>query len=87
MEGLYSCLEVIPGEDDVRTITSGPEIFLRRAVGRSLEAVIETVDEGKELAWFPAELRDLATHPTGRMGAGAVETYVALIRLEGDPRP
>jgi WD40 repeat protein len=83
----YECLEVIPGRDDVRNIAGGVETFPLRAVTRSLETIIETAAEGRELAWFPARLNRHATHPSGRMWAGAMESYVAIIRLEGEPEP
>jgi hypothetical protein len=83
----YVCLEVIPGWDDVRAIAGGAETVPLRAVTRGLETVIETAAEGRELAWFPAGLYELATHPSDRMWAGKVGNYVAIIRLEGEPEP
>jgi WD40 repeat protein len=84
----YTCLQVIPGRGDVRAIAGGAETFALRAVRRGLETVIETAAEGREVAWFPAKLRDLATHPSGRMWAGVMGvTYVVIIRLEGEPKP
>jgi len=52
---------------------------------RRLETVIEPVCGGEAVAWFPTAMRNIATHPSGRIWAGSGGNHVYLIQLEGDP--
>ena len=42
---------------------------------------------GPPVAWVPARLDELATHPSGRLWAGVVDMSLYLICLEGDSKP
>jgi WD40 repeat protein len=79
------CLEVIPGFGDVAAIAAPASVFSWRAMSRNLETVIEPASGGEAVAWFPAALGHLATHPSGRIWAGSVGNHLYLIRLEDDP--
>jgi WD40 repeat protein len=78
-----ACLEVIPGEGDVSAIAAGAVAYPWRAVSRGQETVIERANDGQAVAWFPAALEHIATHPSGRVWAGSVGNHLYLIRLEG----
>jgi len=54
-----------------------------RAIRRELETVIESADTGEAVVWLPETVDYIATHPSGRMWAGAVGSYLCLLRLEG----
>jgi WD40 repeat protein len=77
------CLEVIQGSGDVAAIAAGAEAFPLRAISRELETVIEPADGAEPIAWFPAALRLVSTHPSGRMWAGSVANHLFIIQLEG----
>jgi WD40 repeat protein len=79
------CLEVIPGFGDVAAIAAPASAFPWRAMSRNLETAIEPASGGEAVAWFPAALEHLATHPSGRIWAGTVRNHLYLIRLEGGP--
>jgi WD40 repeat protein len=79
------CLEVIKGSRDIDPIASAGSVFPWRGINRGLETVIEPSGGGEAVAWFPAALWGIATHPSGRIWAGSVNTHVYLIRLEGEP--
>ena len=79
------CLEVIQGFGDVAAIAAPASVFPWRAMSRNLETVIEPASGGEAVAWFPAALEHLTTHPSGRIWAGSVGNHLYLIRLEGDP--
>jgi hypothetical protein len=53
---------------------------------RGSETVVERFDDGREVAWFPLPLEEIATHPSGHTwaGSGFDGVYVAIITLEGD---
>ena len=78
-----ACLEVIQGRGDVAALAAGAASHPWRAIQRGLETVIERTSDGQAVAWFPAALRYIATHRSGRVWAGPVETHLYLIRLEG----
>jgi hypothetical protein len=50
----------------------------------NLETVIEPASGGEAVAWFPAALDNITTHPSGRIWAGSVRNHLYLIRLEGE---
>ena len=79
------CLEVIQGFGDVAAIAAPASVFPWRAMSWNLETAIEPASGGEAVAWFPAALTRLATHPAGRIWAGSVGNHLYLIRLEGDP--
>jgi hypothetical protein len=57
-----------------------------RAVARGPETVIEDGQSGAPRAWFPVAFhRALATHPGGRMWAGAEGSHLYLVALEMIP--
>ena len=64
-------------------IAAGAAAHPWRAIRRGLETVIERVRDGQAVAWFPAALDIIATHPSGRVWAGGVGNHLYLIRLEG----
>jgi hypothetical protein len=47
--------------------------------------VIEPTSGGDPIAWFPAILKPIAAHPSGRIWAGAVSSHLYLLQLEGVP--
>ena len=63
-------LEVLPGTGDVVAIAAGDAAYPWRALGLGLETVIQRASGGQAVAWFPAALEDIATHPSGRLWAG-----------------
>ncbi len=77
------CLEVIRGSGDLRAIAAGSQAFPLRALARGLETVVERADSSQRVAWYPASLGELVTHPSGCKWAGAVGSYLCLITLEG----
>ncbi|MFI5458011.1 MAG: DUF4062 domain-containing protein [Isosphaerales bacterium] len=81
------CLEVIQGFGDVAAIAAPASVFPWRAMSRNLETVIEPASGGEAVAWFPAALEHLATHPSGRIWAGTVNNHLCIIKLEGEPDP
>jgi hypothetical protein len=64
------CLEVILGADDVVAIAAGARAYPCRALQRGLETVIGRASDGQAVAWFPAPLHHVATHPSGRVWTG-----------------
>jgi WD40 repeat protein len=81
------CLEVIQGQDDVAAIAKGlggTGEFPWRALSRRDETVIEPAVGGEPIAWFPAQLDHITTHPSGRVWAGKVENHLYIIQLEGE---
>ena len=77
------CIEVREGHGDAATIAGGARAFPLRAVWRALETVMEDAATGEPVAWFPAALNRIATHPYGCAWAGAVANHVQIITLEG----
>jgi hypothetical protein len=75
----------IQGSGDVRVIADAGAAFLWRMIPREQETVIEPAGGGAPIAWFPAELRNITTHPSGRIWAGSGGEYVYLFRLVGEP--
>ncbi len=54
----------------------------RVTLDRDGETVIGEAATDSSVAWFPAALRSVTTHPTESMWAGGVGNYLCLIRLE-----
>jgi len=81
------CLEIIEGACDMKAIAAGASRFPLRAIARGHATIIEQVESGKPIAWFPTALAHIVTHPSGRTWAGAVGNHVYIIRLEGVPDP
>jgi hypothetical protein len=46
--------------------------------------MIEPATGGDPVAWLPAALEHLTTHPSGRIWAGSVGDHLYLIQLEGE---
>jgi hypothetical protein len=91
----WACQQVIKGFGDASALASGAADFSwkTRAL-EDLETLIVPAQGGKPVAWFPALLGDLATHPSGRAWVGAFVNHLYFIRLEGNltsneerPRP
>ena len=80
------CLEVIRGTGDVAAIAAGPSRLPWRALARGLETVIESQATGSPVAWFPAALRLITTHPSGRTWAGADGNHLYILTLEGEAK-
>ena len=55
-----------------------------RAISRESQTVIETASSGVEVAWFPAQMSRLVTHPSGRSWCGSVFNHLYFVRLEGN---
>jgi hypothetical protein len=79
------CLEVIQGSGEVQAIAATGTGFRWRALNREQETVVEPVAGGAPVAWFPAALGHLSSHPSGRAWAGSQGYDVYLIQLEGEP--
>jgi len=77
------CLAAHRGSGDVSAIAAGPPSFAWRALSRTLETVIEDATTGEAVAWFPAALLPITTHPGGRAWASAVGNHLQLLKLEG----
>jgi WD40 repeat protein len=77
------CLEIIEGIGDVSSVAAGEERFPCRAFQYGLETVIELAATRKQLAWFPAPLDHITTHPLGCTWAGATDNHLYLVTLEG----
>ena len=80
-----ACMEVIQRSADVAAIAEGDGAFRWRTITRGQETVIEPAGGGAPVAWLPAELEGIVTHPSGRIWAGKMGDYVCLIRLVGEP--
>jgi WD40 repeat protein/uncharacterized Zn finger protein (UPF0148 family) len=82
-----ACVEVIPVSGDVNSIDGDAQDFPLQATSRALETAIEQSSVRPAVAWFPAELDLITTHPSGRIWAGANRNHLYLIKLEGDLKP
>jgi hypothetical protein len=81
-----ACLGVIQGTGDVAAIVEGvidAREFPWRALKRGNETAIEPAAGGEPIAWFPAALENIATHPSGCRWAGSVDNHLYIIQLEG----
>jgi WD40 repeat protein len=86
------CLKVIHtlDSDYIQAIMEeDPDSFPWRALSRDLETAIEPTAGGDPIAWFPADLQCITTHPSGRAWAGAERggKHLYYIQLEGEPQP
>ena len=79
------CLEMIQGSDDVTSIAAAEKAPPWRAMSWDLETVIAPASGGEAVAWFPAAMRNITTHPSGRIWAGSASNHLYLIQLEGEP--
>jgi WD40 repeat protein len=52
-----------------------------------LENVIERTADGQPIAWFPGAVRNIVTHPSGRIWAGSMANHLYIIQLEGELAP
>jgi WD40 repeat protein len=75
-------LDIIQGGGDARAIATQEDCSYR-AMNRGMETVIETSDNGVEVAWFPDALEELITHPSKLVWAGTINNHLLLLRLEG----
>jgi hypothetical protein len=76
------CMQILP-EMDAASAWSSPW----RARRSTLESVIEDSSTGQPVAWLPTVVDKIVPHPSGRTWPGAVDNYVCLFTLEGDPAP
>ncbi len=84
------CLEELSGLGDAAAIAGGSGAVSLRALSREGETVIEDATTGRELAWLPVSLFEVAQHPGGRLWAGSARTnHLFIFELEGTlpPRP
>jgi WD40 repeat protein len=77
------CLEVGAGEAEDTGSPGRADILSWRALPGNLATVIETVSDSQPVAWFPQALHEIASHPSGRLWAGAAGNYLCLFILEG----
>jgi hypothetical protein len=77
------CLEVIDNYGDLAAVAAAEEAFPWRAVSGNWEMVIEPGGGGEAVAWFPAAIRHITIHPSGRVWARVDKQSLDLIRLEG----
>jgi WD40 repeat protein len=86
-----TCLEVLQGTADPTAVAAESPVYPWRALGQTLETVIETAASGQPLAWFSEFLEQFVTHPvthpSGRTWAGSIGNYLCLFTLEGNPQP
>jgi WD40 repeat protein len=87
--GTGTCLEVIQGSGDSMVIAASGDRLPPRVVARENETVIEPGAGGDPIAWFPAALDNITTHPSCQRWAGAdwLQNLVYVIELEGEPEP
>jgi hypothetical protein len=80
------CIEHFTGIGDARAVAGGAERFPFLAWFRGLETAIETATSRKAVAWYPARLRRIVTHPSGRRWSGISMggQRLNLLQLEGD---
>lgn len=78
-------VEVLDGSGDAHAFAAAKNW---RAIVRGLESMIVSDGSLEAVAWFPAALEHLATHPSGQTWAGAVGNHLYLFTLElSEPRP
>jgi WD40 repeat protein len=77
-----ACLQVIPRTGVFVAMAKRTKFYPWRALRRGWETAIERAGDGHSVAWFPAFLDPIATHPSGRVWAGAVGNHLCLIRPE-----
>src|SRR5262249_47742774 len=77
------CFEVIQGTGDLAALAFGLPSIPCRGLLRGSVTVIESASTMQTVAWFPFTLDRLATHPSGRIWAGSVGSYLCLFTLEG----
>ncbi len=77
--GSAKCCESIEGYGDTTAFASSAARC--RAVVRGGELVIQEVENGREVAWFPAAPRIVRTHPSCATWAGAVGSRLWIWRL------
>jgi WD40 repeat protein len=73
------CLEVIEDSGGVAVVAESRSWW----GGKGHETQIKSTAGGAPLAWFPAALEDITTHPSGRIWAGTVDKHLYIIQLEG----
>ena len=76
------CVEALRGCGDTSAIAAGATTFSWRAMSQNGETVIEPAAGGPPVAWYPAALEHITTHPDGHLWAGAVGNHLVLLRLE-----
>lgn len=76
------CLEVFPGRSDISALAAGAAAYPWKVLARDSETSFEPAGGSKSKAWFPANLQNLATHPSGRIWAGSVDHVLYLVRLD-----
>jgi telomerase protein component 1 len=74
------CLETVRGSGDFRGISAAAQ---SRAFIRGREIEIESAQSGDFVAWFPASLDHLVTHPSGQTWAGAAGRNLYVFALHG----
>ncbi len=79
------CLVVLPSGGEAATMAAGAKQFPWRARPQPLETAIEAAATGEAFAWFPPTLKQIQTHPAGRVWAGAFNHVVYCFRLEFTP--
>lgn len=76
-------------EGDLKSVACAAQ-FPWRAVRRGGETVVESVDTGQAIAWYPAGLHSVIVAPSGRLWAGASANHLhlfALIDRTGEQNP
>ena len=53
---------------------------------RTQETIIECQSTGAPIAWFPAVLHTITTHPSGRSWAGGEGNHLYTLTLEGEAK-
>lgn len=77
-------LQVIDGRGDVCAIAAGAVAYPWLALVRSAnETEWVFAETGTTVAWFPAPMLPIVTHPSGRMWCGVEYTKQFFLRLEG----
>ena len=66
---------MIQGYPDGPVIAASSLPYPLRVLTHTLETVVERTDSGKPVAWFPVNLRRVATHPSGRTWAAETANH------------
>jgi WD40 repeat protein len=76
-------LQKLQEQGYVPAVAAGCARFTWIALSQTLETIVLEAASQQPLAWFPESIAHLCTHPSGRIWAGCVGSYLCLFTLEG----
>ncbi len=76
------CFESIVGCGDAGAIAAGELKYPLCAIVRGAECVVERAIDSQPIAWFPADLQMVVTHPSDRISAGYVGNHLFILTSE-----